>query len=419
MVRVAKEVPPFYENIFRKEDIDSQAFLLKDPYTNVRGRPLLVSPGLVGPHDLLGFRNYHIPNIADVVTIGDSQTYGSNVVIDDNWPSQVRGLLRGGRIELYSMAIGGWSAVQYLNIFRHATSLRPRVIVVAYYTGNDPDESVTAAYSSDLWTSLRPSKTMDLSDKPRFPGLSSAPSDNWRTQFKSGLKMTFTPALRLISNDTTYATVRAGYEIIETTARVMDAAAAEAGIGLVLTVIPTKELVYAERIHREALPADSQYLRLVGFEQQNIDRIARAFKSLKHAKYVDVVQPLQEAALKSDLLYLGGPDGHPLAEGYRVIANAVAPVVRGYIAPPPYGLVGVEAGGNGARVHMFLVDKDGVWRFTSRELVAANGWRPENARLINLRDIAGFPLKGVISVVDRRQFGPGRFRHASTPGQSH
>ena len=41
MVQVSKEVVPFYENVFRKEDYESKEFSLKDPYTNIRARPLL------------------------------------------------------------------------------------------------------------------------------------------------------------------------------------------------------------------------------------------------------------------------------------------------------------------------------------------------------------------------------------------
>lgn len=412
MVRVAKEVPPFFENVFRMEDIESRDFLLKDPYTNVRGRPLLIDLTDLGPHDLLGFRNYHVPNIADVVTIGDSQTYGNGNVLDDNWPSQVRSRLHGDRIELYSMAVGGWSAVQYLNMFRYATALRPRVIVVAYYTGNDPDESVTAAYASDMWKAIRPVDKVDLSDKPPFPGFPSPPSENWEAQFKSGLKMTFTPALRLISNDTQYATVRAGYEIIENTARLMDAAAAQVGIGLVFTVIPTKELVYAERVRREALTPRPEYTRLVTLEQQNIDRLAQAFGQLKHGKYVDLVRPLQQAAFQSDALYPTIADGHPFAAGHRVIAQAMAPTVQTYLAASPRGLVGVSSDGDPAHAYLFVVNDEGVWRVPNRELLAANGWRVEQARIVNPRDIAALPLKGAISVVDRRRFGPDRFRSA-------
>ncbi|MGI9304016.1 MAG: hypothetical protein ACR2RB_15145 [Gammaproteobacteria bacterium] len=47
-----------------------------------------------------------------------------------------------------------------------------------------------------------------------------------------------------------------------------------------------------------------------------------------YARYVDVVEPLQEAALSAPALYPQDTDGHPLAAGYEVIATAMAAAVR-------------------------------------------------------------------------------------------
>ena len=70
IVRTSDEVVPFFENVFRPEHRKSGPFLLNDPYTVVRARPLYGGPA--GPTDLLGFRNSDVPNRADVVAIGDS-----------------------------------------------------------------------------------------------------------------------------------------------------------------------------------------------------------------------------------------------------------------------------------------------------------------------------------------------------------
>ncbi|HRS96764.1 MAG TPA: hypothetical protein P5040_01175, partial [Smithella sp.] len=39
LVRVAREVPPFFDNVFRKEDYQSAEMTVQDPYIK-RGRPL-------------------------------------------------------------------------------------------------------------------------------------------------------------------------------------------------------------------------------------------------------------------------------------------------------------------------------------------------------------------------------------------
>lgn len=62
-MRVAEEVVPFYENVFREEHRESGKFILKDPYLLARARPLEPA-GFLGPTDLLGFRNRAVPNSA-------------------------------------------------------------------------------------------------------------------------------------------------------------------------------------------------------------------------------------------------------------------------------------------------------------------------------------------------------------------
>jgi lysophospholipase L1-like esterase len=407
MVRVSKETPPFFEVVFRRSDLETSDLLLKDPYTNVRARPLLLSLAEHGgPHDILGFRNYRVPNVADVVAIGDSQTYGNNAAIEENWPNQIRRLLGHRHPEVYCMATGGWSAVQYLNMFRHATALRPRVIVVAYYTGNDPDEAVSVAYSTDDWVELRPAKEIDIRDKPRFPGSPPPLSEQWSVRFRNGNEMTFAPSLRLVSNDSSYATVRAGYKIIEKTAQLMDTSVAKAKIGLVLTIIPTKELVYAERLRREGIQQSEDYAKLVAMEQNNIARLVSAFQSLKHAQYVDVVHPLQQAAMANEPIYPAEVNGHPIAGGYRVIAKALLAAIDRYLVTPPLGLVGIPVKGRERTYRPFLVNKEGLWTFASEELITANGWRLIDAHHVEPRDLASLPQMGTIHSVDRKRFGP-------------
>jgi lysophospholipase L1-like esterase len=405
-VRVSKEIPPFFENVFRKEDVESREFLLKDPYTNIRARPMLTYLTGVGPHDLLGFRNRNIPNIADVIAIGDSQTYGNRTVLAKNWPSQLERMLKDKRPVVYSMATGGWCAVQYLNMFTNATFFHPRVIVIAFYSGNDPDESVTLAYSVDHWAPLRPDSNLDLSDKPRFPGFPVPPSEQWPVRFKGGLTTIFTPSLRLVSNDVSHATVRAGYQIMEKVAQLMAKSASEVNIHLVLTVIPTKELVYAERVRREGINASADYMKLVELERANIDHLAQSFKLLQNVEYVDLVEALQKAATTNQLLYPTGTDGHPMEAGNRVIAAALAPAVGIYIVQPPLGMVGIKL--SSGEPLSFLVTKDGLWQFATNEIAEKNGWK--SGQVVDVRDIAALPQLGTIDVVNPKKFGPQAIR---------
>lgn len=102
LVQIDKAVPPFYSGVFRWDDMRSGEFLVKDPLTRVRARPFHSETVSAGPHNLLGFRNRAIHSIADIVVIGDSQTYRNNPVLEQNWPSQMRDLLRSGPRAVWS-----------------------------------------------------------------------------------------------------------------------------------------------------------------------------------------------------------------------------------------------------------------------------------------------------------------------------
>jgi hypothetical protein len=79
-----------------------------------------------GGLDAWGFRNREVPDTADIVVIGDSQTYGSSARMDDSWP-YVLGRLTGRRV--YNMSLGGYGPNQYLHLLKtKALSLKPRMI---------------------------------------------------------------------------------------------------------------------------------------------------------------------------------------------------------------------------------------------------------------------------------------------------
>jgi tetratricopeptide (TPR) repeat protein len=323
LVQVSREVPPFFDGVFRDEDYESDEFLVADTYI-IRARPLLSDQGGLGPHDILGFRNREIPHSASIITIGDSQTYGNNAVIDETWPGRVASILANRR--LYSMAVGGWGAVEYLEIFDKALRFSPRLVVVAFYTGNDPLESFRRAYARERWASLRPAPSLQLSQMP--PVTYPPPeSEFWFPTFSDRLATGFTPTYRLASNQD-HPVVRAGYEIMAEVARRIGERADAAGARVAFTIIPTKELVFARKVEQDNLTPPADYTSLVAGERANLERLAGEVAAVPGAIYVDVVAPLQEAALLATPLYRADTDGHPVAAGYAVIGETIAERVR-------------------------------------------------------------------------------------------
>jgi len=330
LVQSSKMLPPFFDGVFRAEDYASHEFLLKDPVTNVRAKPLMEAANGTGPHDLLGFRNTDIPDHPDVIAIGDSQTYGIGEPIDSNWPSQLAGMLKDEHAVVYNMAVGGWAAPQYLHMASMAVKFRPRMLIVAYYTGNDPLESFVSVYGNSHWSELMPDPRLDKSDAPTVGNILDVES-SWPAKFRDGGKIRFTPVPRLAANDNQPA-AQAGYAIMAESARRIDALAREHGIAVVFTVIPTRELVYAQKVSKEGLSPPESYRQLVEMESKNIDRLASVIQSIPDAHYVDLVIPLQSAAFGKKILYPRMWDGHPGVAGYHVIASALATVVSETLA---------------------------------------------------------------------------------------
>jgi tetratricopeptide (TPR) repeat protein len=330
MVQVSKEVPPFFDGVFRDEDYNSSSFIIPDPYLK-RAKPLYPETMTAGPHDILGFRNRVIPNSATIIVIGDSQTYGNNVILEKNWPSQLRMRLDEAKSALYTMTVGGWAAVEYLEVFPKALRLKPRMVVVAFYTGNDPLESFRLAYAGERWKSLRPDTALTEQDMPEvaFPP---PESEWWTAEFADGTSTTFTPRLRLGSNND-HPAVGAGYAVMAEVARRMGTMADENNTNLVFTIIPTKELVYEKKVKLDRLQPPADYSALVQAERRNLEELARQLQAVPGALYVDVLDSLQEAALTTSGMYPNNLNGHPLSHGYAVIAEALAGEIDNALSP--------------------------------------------------------------------------------------
>jgi lysophospholipase L1-like esterase len=324
IVQSSEKASPFYDLAF---DHAGEAELLRDPVTVVREPGLQGDRFGTGPTDILGFRNRGVPNQADIITIGDSQTYGRGVRIDDTWPQRLKSALGFGGATVYNMACSGWGPTQYVAISRWAAKLHPRVVIIAYYTGNDAHDAFAQAYVNPRWRRLRVSRSLDKHDQPRV--VWPVPeSDRWEARFSDGVSTVFTPGYRHAANDRSHAGVREGYDIIAKTATVIGRMLTDYNLTPVFTVIPTKELVYAEKVRAESLKTPQIYNVLVADEAANLSELADRLRGMRRGRYVDVLKPLQHAAMSGARLYPPNRDGHPTAAGHEVIAQAIAPAIR-------------------------------------------------------------------------------------------
>lgn len=397
LVRTSKAVVPFFDGVFRDEDYaEGGPFIISDPYVH-RARPLYEDKETMGPHDILGFRNRQIPDVVDVITIGDSQTYGNNAPIEQSWPGQVQAALACKSPIVYNMSVGGWGAVEYLEIFRKALLFKPRVIIVAFYSGNDPMDSFLKVYGDDRWDFLRPDTTLAKSDAPPNPGFPPPGNELWRVDFTDSIGFLFAPTLRLVSNHPDYPSVSAGYEIMLQVSGLMQRIASSEEVKLVFTIIPTTELVYARRVAKEKLQPPQSYQKLVETESRLIRKAGNHLSRLEGADYVDVLEPLQKAALLDIPLYPEN-NGHPLAAGYKVIAQTIAPTVNAYIKEIPRGFVAVPEASRGEDSFSVYLVTDQVQRLSDpAQLMQANGWFRDELKIVAARDLATLPRGAAIS----------------------
>jgi hypothetical protein len=296
---------------------------------------------------------------------------------------------------LYNMAVGGWGAVEYLEALPKALHFLPRVVVIAFYTGNDPLESFIMAYSQERWAHLRPSRALKASDSPALP-FPAPQSEWWTAHFRNGRSMIITPKLRLASSQN-HPAVDAGYAIMTETARRMAGMAAEIGVQVVFTVIPTKELVYAKKVEQEGIRPPAEYTQLIQAESSRIAKFTDELRGIGRVVVVDLVAPLQQAALSGKPIYPESENGHPLQDGYGVIGAALGATVRSLLPPQPRGVVHVPIGHS--RSSIFLVKDNKRWLFESEETLRAYGWTASAVPRIPPRDIANMPFGGVVSLI--------------------
>ena len=402
MVQTSTELPAFYDGVFASDEVSASEWILLDPVMRVRPRPLVGFGDGYGPHDVLGFRNNAIPGIAEIVVLGDSQSYGNNAILERNWPSHFARSLDRPEQSLYNMAVGGWGAVQYLDAFENALAFSPRLVIVAFYTGNDALESFLMAYNYDNWSDLRPDLSLTGDDAPPAE---IRDDEVWLADLGELGSVQLTPSYRLASNSD-HPAVKAGYEIIARVAEGISESLVALGsdkTSLVFTIIPTKELVYSEAIARVGLSAPSDYQELLRREKANIAFLRQRIAALDNASYVDVVKPMMTAAMAERDLYPADINGHPRSNGYAVIGRALAEEVGALLGSRYKGVGAVRTSGDGIRVYG-IGDQQAVL-FPSPALLTANGWSPENIPLIARHSLAGLEIV-VADQVDPDSFGP-------------
>ena len=333
-----------------------------------------IAPGAPG-HDGRGFRNARALERADIVATGDSQTWGNGAATRDAWP-QALGRMSGR--PAYNMGVGGYGPVQYLAMCREATNLQPRIVVVGLYFGNDIWDAYSQVYRSETCTELRAAEAGDLladtitarttaltdeavqyqeryqrsraADPLMWMGLHSAivrglaRAGIWPARFNADYQAqrawshdypehgsayeqgpvctVLTPAYRLCAEDLDDPRIVEGLRItLEMLSGIRTEGEAR-GEKMLVVLIPTKELVYADAMRSSPGGMSESYSKLIAMEGRLRGAVMSHCRQIR-LEYADALPSLEAAVQRKERIYPVTGDGHPVAKGYSLIASSV------------------------------------------------------------------------------------------------
>lgn len=375
--RLALRVSPGLQTLSEK----SFAYKLSDPVLRLRGNPDFID------HDEAGWRNATRRKGVDVVAVGDSQTWGSEVSREDAWP-QIAESISG--ISFYNIAIGGYGPVQYWQLIDDALELEPKTVLVAFYDGNDYYDVFRDVHLSRLepgipvtgtehyrelesqgklhsdWSATRRArkgagradfldaagwldeklalyqlvrgvvvtvygpmaapKSRVRDDFPEYKEVAAGAEPGLLVVWEDGdLSTIFTPRGRSqamdLEDDRVKEALRLSLELVD---RIQDRVGDQARLGFVL--IPTKELVYAERVaERVRAGGDAlhpSYDVLIEREEALRGRL-KAHLDARGIPWVDTLASMRASLEAGRAPYGMNWNGHPNPEGDAAIARAV------------------------------------------------------------------------------------------------
>ncbi len=116
------------------------------------------NPTVYPGHDARGWRNAAALPRADIVALGDSQTYGVNVSLEAAWPQRLGDILRRS---VYQMAWLGYGPAHYIPLLDEALPLRPKAVLATYYSGNDIYDAYWFVYGIGKYQRSAPDPVVD------------------------------------------------------------------------------------------------------------------------------------------------------------------------------------------------------------------------------------------------------------------
>jgi hypothetical protein len=314
--------------------------------------------------DSSGFRNPEGVTNPELITIGDSHTYGYNVARAKSWPYQAA---RELSISVYNYGVPGYGVLQYLYLFEKAVSRKPRHIILGLYPANDLDDyckprllsywDERLAKAGFVGTTCGKIKHRDQVGRP--PGLgvdaNPLPTSSWRNSallsavdhfFTSkwmdrreqrdplkGINLEYGEYASWIGRprlarhrsftDLDRPTIREAYEVTQYCLERMIRLAGDE-IRLSVLLIPSRENVLFEAADEDH-PLYGELKKTV-FQERKLTSLLDQFLRKRGVATTSPIHCLQSRFRTR--LYPAHDNGHPTAAGYRCYAEAAANLIR-------------------------------------------------------------------------------------------
>lgn len=338
-------------------------------------------PPFASGHDANGFRNDTVPEHADIVVLGDSQTWGVNATRPEAWPQQLGQL---SKRSVYTMALGGYGAVQYWVLAGRALKFSPKILVVGLYLGNDIYDAYQIVYSNERYAALRRDEATSrelsqdtvaprakgfwdeeknfhysfgrstfsgwslwlrqhtaigrlLNSRGLWPGASDVEYEidkAWaQTHPENGavyedrdVGTVLTPAYRLTALDLGEPRIAEGLRLTRDLISRIKERASTANAQVLILLIPTKEMVYADALKSRG-ELSGAYGKLVEMETRVRTELLESCQN-GDVKCVDALPALSASIKRRERAYPSSTESHPNAQGYRILATTVNDAIR-------------------------------------------------------------------------------------------
>ncbi|MFK7742540.1 MAG: hypothetical protein AB8H80_19670 [Planctomycetota bacterium] len=330
---------------------ETPAELLRDPRLGHR-----IQPGTAGT-DARGFRNPDALPTADVLVVGDSQTWGFHIAPAETFAQRYQ---RDSGRSCYQMANGSDGPIQYVELVRQGLALRPRHVAIVFYYGNDLIDAADYTGLAGAEALRRDGATFPLRDalawenKPapnrtmatvdavfRSSRLLDAAAASFKDKLRGGSIDMVAGAVRI--EHATAATillphyrgsaihpgskhVREGLRVAALCWPRIAADCAAAGANLVVLTIPTKEYCYTR-----FAPVQSQLgdvLRACAKDERATSSQLAAGLQAAGVTHIDLLDDLLEAMRAGRQPWFASGDGHLCAAGHAVVAEVLLRELR-------------------------------------------------------------------------------------------